>query len=70
MKRFTLVIVMGLFFAGVTQAQEHRFSAGIELALPMADFADAAGIGFGASLGYEVPMGMRAAVTGALGVIS
>lgn len=43
--------------AGTTMAQNGRFSVGAELALPMGDFGDAAGIGFGGSLAYEHPIG-------------
>lgn len=43
--------------AGTTMAQNGRFSIGAELALPMGDFADGYGIGFGGSLAYEHPIG-------------
>jgi Outer membrane protein beta-barrel domain len=42
---------------GTTQAQNGRFSVGAELGMPMGDFGDAAGIGFGGSLRYEYPIG-------------
>lgn len=38
-------------------AQESRFSANAELGLPMGDFGDAVGVGFGVTLGYEIPVG-------------
>ncbi len=38
-------------------AQESRFSAGLELGLPMGDFGEFYGIGFGVTLGYEIPVG-------------
>lgn len=41
----------------MAMAQENRFSAGLELGLPMGDFGDAAGVGFGVTLGYEIPIG-------------
>lgn len=43
--------------AGTTMAQNGRFSVGAELALPMGDFGDGYGIGFGGSLRYEHPIG-------------
>lgn len=43
--------------AGTTKAQNGRLSVGAELAMPMGDFGDAVGIGFGGTLGYEYPIG-------------
>lgn len=43
--------------AGTTMAQNGRFSIGAELGLPMGDFGDGAGIGFGGTVGYEHPIG-------------
>ena len=43
--------------AGTTMAQNGRFSLGAELAMPMGDFADVSGIGFGGTLRYEHPIG-------------
>ena len=39
------------------KAQNGRFSIGAELGMPMGTFGDAANIGFGGSLRYEMPMG-------------
>lgn len=52
-----LLSVAALALAGSVMAQDSRVSAGLELALPMGDFGDAAGIGFGATLGFELPVG-------------
>jgi hypothetical protein len=57
MKVRILLATMAIVGCGVAMAQENRFSAGLELASPMGDFADAAGFGFGVSLGYEIPVG-------------
>ena len=43
--------------AGTTKAQNGRFSVGAELALPMGDFGDGYGIGFGGTVRYEHPIG-------------
>ncbi len=53
------LIFAGLALIGATavSAQENRFSAGLELALPMGDFGDAVGFGFGATVGFELPVG-------------
>lgn len=51
-------------------AQENRFSAGLEAALPMGDFGDAVGFGIGGSLGYEIPVGDNLGVLGQAGYIS
>jgi hypothetical protein len=46
-----------------------RFSAGAELAMPMGDFADLAGFGFGASLGYELPVTDNIGITANAGYL-
>jgi hypothetical protein len=43
--------------AGTTMAQSGRLSIGAELGMPMGDFSDGNGVGFGGSLRYEFPMG-------------
>lgn len=55
MKKFTLSMA-ALALAGGLMAQESRISAGLELALPMGDFGEAYGIGFGVTLGFEAPI--------------
>jgi hypothetical protein len=66
-----------LFFASaalaattMAMAQENRFSAGLELGLPMGDFGDAYSIGFGVSLGYEIPIGDNLGFIAQAGYIS
>ena len=44
-------------------AQNGRISLGAELGLPMGDFGDAASMGFGGSLRYEMPMGDNLGLT-------
>ncbi len=51
-------------------AQENRFSAGLELGLPMGDFGDVYGIGFGATLGFELPVGDNLGFMAQAGYIS
>ena len=51
-------------------AQENRFSAGLELGLPMGDFGKAAGIGFGASLGFEMPVSQNLGIVAQLGYLN
>ena len=57
-----LVVLGGLTIAQV-QAQDFRFSAGLELALPMGDFGDVNPLGYGLSLGGEMPFGDNFAAT-------
>lgn len=52
-----------------SNAQNGRFSVGAELAMPMGDFADAAGMGFGASLRYEYPISDNLGLTGNAGYL-
>lgn len=56
MKKLALSVA-ALAIAGGLMAQDPRFSLGAELALPMGDFGDASNMGFGGSLGYEMPQG-------------
>lgn len=66
-------IILGLAafaLAGSIMAQENRFSAGLELAMPMGDFGDAYGIGFGATLGFELPVGDNLGFMAQAGYIS
>lgn len=53
----TIIAATAMFGCGSLLAQENRFSAGIELGVPMGDMGDATSFGFGASLGYEIPVG-------------
>ena len=66
-------IILGLAafaMAGGIIAQENRFSAGLELAMPMGDFGDAYGIGYGATLGFELPVGDNLGFMAQAGYIS
>ena len=56
--------------AGGMMAQESRVSAGLEVALPMGDFGDFVGVGFGATLGYEIPVGDNLGLIAQAGYIS
>ncbi|MCB0402324.1 MAG: porin family protein [Flavobacteriales bacterium] len=44
-----------------------QFNAGLDIALPMGDFADAASLGYGVSLGYEHKIGDNMGVGGEIG---
>lgn len=69
MKKTYLLIAFGLMsFAALAQSTP-RFSIGAELALPTGDFADAVGIGYGASLRYEGLVADRLAITADLGYL-
>lgn len=61
---------MAVVGCGAVMAQESRFSAGLELAMPMGDFGDLVGFGFGGSLGYEIPVGDNLGVMAQAGYIS
>ncbi len=47
---------MFIAFCAVASFAQGRFSVGAELALPMGDFGDVAGMGFGGSVRYEAPI--------------
>lgn len=69
MKKITLGLA-AFAIAGGLMAQENRFSAGLELGLPMGDFGDVYGIGFGATLGFELPVGDNLGFMAQAGYIS
>ena len=46
-----------------------QFNAGIDIALPMGDFADGASMGYGISAGYEHKMGDNMGIGGELGYL-
>ena len=71
MKKIFFLVAM-VAFLGVTieaQAQEFRGSAGLEIALPMGDFGDAYTLGYGLSVGGELPVGDNLGVTATVGYL-
>lgn len=70
-KQFSRILMAAAAFialtAGTTMAQNGRFSVGAELGLPLGDFGDGVGIGFGGSLRYELPIGDNMGITGTAG---
>jgi hypothetical protein len=69
MKKLLLSIVAVVAISSASFAQG-RFSVGAELGLPMGDFGDAAGIGFGGSLRYEGTINDNLNWTGTLGYLT
>ncbi len=61
---------LALMATTVGMAQESRLSGGLELAFPMGDYGKAAGIGFGVSLGYEIPVNDNIGMVYHLGYIN
>lgn len=57
-------------FAVVSSMAQGRFSAGAELALPMGDFGDAFGTGFGATVRYEAPINDNLSWMGTAGYLA
>jgi hypothetical protein len=73
MKKMRLLIAVAALVCGLIQtsdAQVGRFSAGLELALPMGDFGDVAGTGFGGSLRYEYPLGDNIGLMATVGYLT
>jgi hypothetical protein len=71
-KKFLSIAIMAVMAIGTSSvfAQDARFSVGAELALPMGDFGDAVGTGFGGSLRYESPIGDNLGFTITAGYLS
>jgi hypothetical protein len=51
-----VIITMFIAFCAVASFAQGRFSVGAEVALPMGDFGDVVGPGFGGSVRYESPI--------------
>lgn len=66
-KIITVFAAFGMSVAGL--AQIGPVSLGAELALPTGDFGDAYPLGYGASIGYEQPVGEKLGVTLQVGYI-
>jgi len=62
-------LVLSAFTNTSKAADNGRFSVGAELGLPMGDFGDAANMGFGGSLRYEMPMGDNLGLTATAGYL-
>jgi hypothetical protein len=69
MKKQLFVIASALLCTVGSFAQSGRPSLGLELALPMGDFGDAYGLGYGLSGGYEHPLGDNLGLTGTIGYL-
>jgi len=70
MKARMILATMAFVGCGMAMAQENRFSAGLELGVPLGDFGEFYGIGFGVSLGYEIPIGSNLGFMAQAGYIS
>jgi hypothetical protein len=69
MKKQLFVLAAALVCTVGSFAQSGRPSLGLELALPMGDFGDAYGLGYGLSGGYEHPVGDNLGITANIGYI-
>ena len=71
MKLKLLALICITLLSVAAKAQDGRLSLGVELALPMGDFADQTNLGVGGSLRYEHPLAdSRLSLSGTAGVIS
>ena len=62
--------IAAVAFAGGLMAQENRVSVGLEVGLPMGDFADVSSIGIGGTLGLELPIADKIGLVAQAGYIS
>jgi hypothetical protein len=70
MKKYIIAVAVLACVAGIeSKAQEFRPSVGLELAFPTGDFGDAYTLGYGLSLGGELPVGDNIGVTLTAGYI-
>jgi hypothetical protein len=69
--KLKLITLICIALLSVTaKAQNGRLSLGVELAMPVGNFADQSNLGVGGSLRYEHPLGDNFSFTGTAGVIS
>jgi len=69
MKKITITLA-ALAMAGSLMAQDSRASLGLEVAMPIGDWADFYGIGLGGTLGFEMPLGDNLGLMAQAGYIS
>jgi hypothetical protein len=70
MKKFFFMAVALVALTATTSMAQGRFSVGADLALPMGDFGDVSGLGFGGSLKYEGAINDNINWTGSVGYLS
>ncbi len=74
MKKALLIIVIIIGFGNLSSKAKGggngRFSVGPEIGLPLGNFGDAQGIGFGGTLRYEMPVGNNLGITGTAGYLT
>ena len=58
-----MMSMAALAFASGMMAQDNQLSFGLDLALPMGDFADFASFGVGPAVGFELPVGDALGIT-------
>lgn len=68
MKKITLTLA-AVALAGGLMAQDNLLSAGLELAVPVGDLADVTTLGYGASVGFEVPVNDNLGVMAQVGYL-
>lgn len=66
MKKLALIVALSVA-ALTSQAQSGRLSAGLELGLPVGDYADFNSLGIGVSARYEYPVADKIAIIGTAG---
>lgn len=69
MKKLTLCMA-AFALAGSMMAQDNRFSAGLEIGLPMGDFGEVSSLGIGGTLGFEAPVADQIGLIAQAGYIS
>jgi len=71
MKKVVYLFAAVVLFAGINLNAQSKlsFNAGANLALPMGSFADVAGLGFGASVGAQMPLADKITGTASVGYL-
>lgn len=67
MKKILRVVGVTLCLVAFTQDSNAQFSVGVDLGMPLGDWGQVAGMGFGASAGYDHAIGDNMSVGGQLG---
>jgi hypothetical protein len=69
MKKILKVVGVALCLVAFTQNSKAQFNVGLDLAMPLGDFGDGFGVGFGGSVGYDHAIGDNMKIGGQVGLL-
>jgi opacity protein-like surface antigen len=70
MRKITLAVMVMLTMAGIVSAQQMSIGGSLGLYMPLGDFGDMAGMGFGVLPQFEYQLNEKVNITGTIGYVS